>query len=625
MLSHKKQKSNTRKDKNKMKKFSIAKILSLVCLCALLFGAFAFAVSATEDDKVEIVAANVYYGDVYQIMYAVNAPEGTTLKATDSKGNEIKVVPFTEAPTANINGVDCKVYILETGVAAQAIDEVITLTAEYGNKKAVKNYSILQYIYERCQVVEGAELEMLEALLAYAVKADVFFNGTTESFDKYQYVAATGVTTNGANIKGMYAPGATPFANIDAIEYDAEKYELVVTVNGVASTLDALKALVVADEAIAVNVEIAEIDLGHTHVYTKVVTEPTCYTAGFTTYTCECEDTYTADNVPSTGEHIDNDNNYKCDTVGCKELILPENNSTITIAEALKIGALYASNEYTENSYYISGTITDVYNTQYGNMYITDGTNIITVYGLYEDGVRYDAMTDKPSKYDAITIYGPVGQYGGTPQFKNAELIEFTEHECSEYTNATCEKLAECVVCGEKIGELAEHNMVDGVCTVCGHEEGAAEIVTETATLKYSTATTTNMTGNNDASKLGLDATIFSVVGNKGGTNNNCGLNKAGQIRLYGSSSNGNGSYFTVTSAEGYTIKSIKITFTNTTNNKNCQLTVGDDSTVFAGASTTWEVEINANSFTLKNVVKGSTTQIYIASIEITYVVPAAE
>ena len=607
-----------------MKKFSVAKILSLVCLCALLLGAFAFAVSATEDEKVEIVAANVYYGDVYQIMYAVNAPEGTTLKATDSEGNEIKVVPFTEAPTANINGVDCKVYILETGVAAQAIDEVITLTAEYGNKKAVKNYSILQYIYERCQVVEGAELEMLEALLAYAVKADVFFNGTTESFDKYQYVAATGVTANGVAIKGMYAPGATPFANIDAIEYDAESYKLVITVNGETKTLDELKTLVVADVKIEVIIEIKENVCEHN--YNAAVTAPTCYSDGYTTYTCaECGETYTENVVPATGAHIDGNNDYKCDITGCTALLLPEDGTTITIVEALKIGALYESNEYSENSYYISGVVTDVYNTQYGNMYVTDGTNVITVYGLYKDGTRYDAMSAKPNKYDAITIYGPVGQYSGTPQFKNAELIEFTVHTCSEYTNATCEKLAECVVCGTKVGELAEHNMVDGVCTVCGHEEGAAEVVTETATLKYSTATTTNMTGNNDASKLGLDATIFSVVGNKGGTNNNCGLNKAGQIRLYGSSSNGNGSYFTVTSAEGYTIKSIKITFTNTTNNKNCQLTVGDDSTVFAGTSTTWEVEIDANSFTLKNVVTGSTTQIYIASIEITYVVPAAE
>ena len=227
---------------------------------------------------------------------------------------------------------------------------------------------------------------------------------------------------------------------------------------------------------------------------------------------------------------------------------------------------------------------------------------------------------------DILVIKGVKTTYSSAPQINSGATAEkIGTHECTNFTEATCEKLAECKLCGEKTGELAAHNYVEGTCSVCGHVEGALVVPTATATLAYTTATTTNMTGNNDASKLGLDATIFSVVGNKGGTNNNCGLNKAGQIRLYGSSSNGNGSYFTVTSAEGYTIKSIKITFSNTTNNKNCQLTIGDTSTVFDGSSTTWEVDVDGNSFTLKNVVTGSTTQIYIASIEITYEVPAAE
>ena len=143
--------------------------------------------------------------------------------------------------------------------------------------------------------------------------------------------------------------------------------------------------------------------------------------------------------------------------------------------------------------------------------------------------------------------------------------------------------------------------------------------VTKTATLAYTGSTTGNMTGNNDANQLGLDSTIFSVIGNKGGTNNNCGLNKSGQIRLYGSSSSGNGSYFTVSVADGCTIKSIKVNFTSSSNNKNCQLTVDGNSVVFDGSATTWEVDINSDSFTLKNVVTGSTAQIYISSIEITY------
>ena len=39
----------------------------------------------------------------------------------------------------------------------------------------------------------------------------------------------------------------------------------------------------------------------HEHDYTANVTAPTCTEAGFTTYTCECGDSYVADNVPADG------------------------------------------------------------------------------------------------------------------------------------------------------------------------------------------------------------------------------------------------------------------------------------------------------------------------------------
>ena len=39
----------------------------------------------------------------------------------------------------------------------------------------------------------------------------------------------------------------------------------------------------------------------HTHTYTAVVTAPTCTEDGYTTYTCTCGDSYTADPVASTG------------------------------------------------------------------------------------------------------------------------------------------------------------------------------------------------------------------------------------------------------------------------------------------------------------------------------------
>ena len=246
-----------------MKKFSTAKILSLVFVCVMLLGALALTAFATEGENLDIVMANVNYGDTFQIMFAVDAPEGATVKATDSEGNEIEVAPF------QADEIPYQAYILTEGVSAQAIDEVITLSVEYNGKTVSKNYSVLRYIYQRSAVlkdkadaateIELAELDMLNALLDYAIKANAFFKGATENtFDKYRLVSASGVTVNGIAPSGMYAPGVAPFANIDAIDYDAENYDLSVMINGESSTLDALKALTVGTEDITVTVEVVE-------------------------------------------------------------------------------------------------------------------------------------------------------------------------------------------------------------------------------------------------------------------------------------------------------------------------------------------------------------------------------
>ena len=150
--------------------------------------------------------------------------------------------------------------------------------------------------------------------------------------------------------------------------------------------------------------------------------------------------------------------NYKGNTLefnsGCyiDSFVEEESNDPygcISIEEAIALGAAQEHNTYTEEKYYVKGTVTGFYNTTYGNFYLTDGTNQICVYGLYSaDGtVRYDAMEVKPVDGDEIIVYGVLGQYNGNAQFKNAWLVEIVggeevPHE-HEYVNGEC-------ACGEK-------------------------------------------------------------------------------------------------------------------------------------------------------------------------------
>ena len=123
----------------------------------------------------------------------------------------------------------------------------------------------------------------------------------------------------------------------------------------------------------------------------------------------------------------------------------------ITISEAIALGTAQEHNTYTEEKYYIKGTVTGFYNTTYGNFYVTDGTNQICVYGLYsEDGsIRYDKMEVKPVDGDEVIIYGVIGQYNGTPQFKNAWFMGFYEE--SKYD---CISIEEAIA----LGTAQEHN-----------------------------------------------------------------------------------------------------------------------------------------------------------------------
>ena len=107
----------------------------------------------------------------------------------------------------------------------------------------------------------------------------------------------------------------------------------------------------------------------------------------------------------------------------------PAADSTLTVKEAIDLGASKAHNTYTEGKYYVSGVITEVYNTQYGNMKIKDDAgNILTIYGTYDaDGTnRYDAMATQPVAGDTVTIYGVIGQYNDTPQIKNGWIVAHT-------------------------------------------------------------------------------------------------------------------------------------------------------------------------------------------------------
>ena len=107
----------------------------------------------------------------------------------------------------------------------------------------------------------------------------------------------------------------------------------------------------------------------------------------------------------------------------------PAADSVITIKEALTYGATFAHNTYSTDKYYVEAKIDNVYNTQYGNMYLIDEEgNKLCIYGTYNaDGtVRYDAMEVQPVAGDTVKVYGVIGTYNTAVQLKNAWIVWHT-------------------------------------------------------------------------------------------------------------------------------------------------------------------------------------------------------
>lgn len=113
----------------------------------------------------------------------------------------------------------------------------------------------------------------------------------------------------------------------------------------------------------------------------------------------------------------------------------PDSTNTLTIAKAIELGSQQDTGAYTADKYFVTGQVTLITSDIYGNMYISDGNgNEILVYGTYSaDGTtRYGDMTTKPDAGDTVTLYGVVGNFNGTPQMKNAWIIDFTDGQLAD-------------------------------------------------------------------------------------------------------------------------------------------------------------------------------------------------
>ena len=114
----------------------------------------------------------------------------------------------------------------------------------------------------------------------------------------------------------------------------------------------------------------------------------------------------------------------------------------LTVSEAVAL-ANEVGEEGTARKQYVTGTVKNISNPNYGEMYITDGTSELYIYGVYSaDGVkRYPELEEKPYSGDEVFLYGYVKTYKGNPEMGASWLQKMISHQGEEdltgYTNSS--------------------------------------------------------------------------------------------------------------------------------------------------------------------------------------------
>lgn len=205
---------------------------------------------------------------------------------------------------------------------------------------------------------------------------------------------------------------------------------------------------------------------------------------------------------------------------------------TLTIEEAIALGQTMEHNTFTEEKYYVTGVITSVYETTYGNMYIEDENgNRLTIYGTYsEDGsTRYDAMEVKPVKGDTVTIYGSVGRYNSASQIKNGWIVNHVPGEGEDDEEVVPDPAADSVLTIAEaiaLGASKDHNnytankyYVTGVITeIYNDQYGNMRITDEGGNIltiygTYSADGSTRYDAMEVKPAVGDTVTIYGIIG----------------------------------------------------------------------------------------------------------------
>ena len=307
--------------------------------------------------------------------------------------------------------------ITETVIAASGLDAT-ELVKKNGALVTIKGVTLLDHNssngYHNFKIGNHTAYLRVSSSSNMITKAEG--ETVTETFKANFYYKAdvTGIITLYNNAIYLMPVSSAPFANLVAQELpDDAKVDLAINNTTVPGMIQ-----IAGDTALPTTTNIDGVAISW-----ALVNGADCATLSGSTLTVT---------IPEEAKNVTLTATYTCgEATKTKDYtIVVKPISTITIEQANNIGMNMTHNTYTEELYYIVGTIDSIVGTDYGNMYIKDGDFSIYIYGLYDatGKIRYDAMDPQPLAKDTIKVLSSVGKYNNDVQLKNAKVIEHTIH-----------------------------------------------------------------------------------------------------------------------------------------------------------------------------------------------------
>lgn len=193
---------------------------------------------------------------------------------------------------------------------------------------------------------------------------------------------------------------------------------------------------------------------------------------------------------------------------GNQEPEQPEGPKTVTIAD-------FIAAEESEQVYELTGTITSVKSSNYGNFDITDETGTVYIYGLVDADGSYVYTDLELKEGDIVTVQGQRTSYNGTPQMKNALYVSHVVGEAPEDT-----MMGETTVTAFLEAEVDAHvwyELTGVIANLNNTTYGNFDLVDETGSV-YVYGLTSEKTDSNDKSfaSLGLkEGDFVTLIGTR--------------------------------------------------------------------------------------------------------------